>query len=189
MKIFLAILRSVGAFVVVFGGIFLLVLVPRLETHVDQKEALARLQDQYIFQKWQLLQLDDLRVQLRELEAVLDRLSAMLPMTFDGDAAHVAEAARHTRVRVESSLPSRETKREFYSMRGMRIRASGRFHDLGAFAAELGRAPGCLRLQDIDLRRSSAAGQVTMEAVVWVHRYLDDAEVAEQRKDAARRKQ
>jgi type IV pilus assembly protein PilO len=173
MTVFMAALRCLGAFVVVFIAALFFVAGPRLDRHDEQKAALERLENDYVFKKWQALNLDDLRVRKREAEALLDRLSAMLPTTFDGDVEHVAEAARRHHVRIESSPPGREGLREFYSTRSMRINASGRFHDLGAFAAELGGAPGCLRLQDINLHRSSTTGQVTMQAVVWAYRYME----------------
>jgi type IV pilus assembly protein PilO len=181
----MAILRAAAVFIVVmFAADF--VLSPRFEKGVEQAKNLEQMKSEYIFRKWQATNLTAVRAQQREAEALLKLVSATLPTTFDGDFEQVANAAQRHRVHLEQSAPSQETIREFYSERGIRITATGRYHDLGAFAAAISNARNCLRLQDLNITASS--GNVKMEATVRAYRYLDDAEAEKQRKHAAARK-
>ena len=185
MKLLMLILRAAAAFVVVmFTADF--ALNPRFDRQREQANALERLKSEYILKKWQAANLDAVRAQQREAEALLRRVSDTLPTTFTGDFEQVTDAARRHRVHLQQSAPSSETIREFYSERVVRITAIGRYHDLGAFVAAITNARSCLRLQDLNL--SASSGNVKMEAIVRAYRYLDDAELEKPRKDAAARK-
>lgn len=179
-----AAVRWLAPFVAVFLAAYLFVLGPRLEEIEELRDSVARLKEEYVSKKRQAVNLDLLRDQLRQAEALLGKLLTALPTRFDRGFTHLLAAASSRGVRVEELRLEGEINRDFYAQLAVRIKARGRFHDLGAFAADLALAPGSLLLQEISLDPSPTPGQVTMQATVRTFRYLDDDEVAAQRKRA-----
>ena len=81
---------------------------------------------------------------------------------------------------------SGETQRDFYAELPITIRVTGSYHDLGAFASDIGKLSRIVTLNDIALTTSSGkdAGLV-MDATAKTFRYLDEEELSNQRKAAA----
>ena len=59
---------------------------------------------------------------------------------------------------------------------------TGNYHDMGAFASDVGQLPRIVTLNDVDHRGAGKDGSLTMDATARTFRYLDDDEVAAQRK-------
>jgi type IV pilus assembly protein PilO len=76
-----------------------------------------------------------------------------------------------------------ETFSEFYAELPINIRLSGSYQELGQFAADIARLPRIVTLNDISVS-TGRDGQLSMEAVAKTFRYLDDNELAQQRKAA-----
>ena len=74
-----------------------------------------------------------------------------------------------------------ETAREFYSELPITLKVVGTYHDMGAFAADVGQLPRIVTLNDVSIQ-ASKDGNLTMDAIARTFRYLDDDEIAEQRK-------
>jgi type IV pilus assembly protein PilO len=181
MRLLIGLLRAAAAFFIVLV-IAYFVLGPRLEKLFEQQDVLDQMKREYIYRKWQTMNRDALHARRREAEELLNRASAMLPTTFDGQAERMIDAARRHHVSLNQTTLGPEVNREFWGVRWMRIAATGRYHDLGAFAAELDRLPGCLRLQDLSLYPSPSSRELRVEAVVWAYRYIDEAEMQERQK-------
>jgi type IV pilus assembly protein PilO len=60
---------------------------------------------------------------------------------------------------------------------------SGSYQDLGQFAADIARLPRIVTLNDVSVS-TGRDGQLSMEAIAKTFRYLDDNELAQQRKAA-----
>jgi len=76
-----------------------------------------------------------------------------------------------------------EIKSEFYAELPITIKLTGSYHDMGAFASDISQLPRIVTLNDIALS-ANKEGQLTMDAIARTYRYLDEAEVAAQRKAA-----
>ena len=72
---------------------------------------------------------------------------------------------------------------EFYAELPVNIRVTGNYHDLGAFASDVAKMPRIVLLTDLKLDPPKD-GLLAMEAVAKTYRYLDEEEVAKQRKTA-----
>lgn len=179
----IGIVRVVGGFFIGLVAALALLLVTRVPAYEEQSDRLWELKEKYIDARWQLLNHALLLEQLREAKGMVDRVAKILPTEIDASFAPVLAAARRHHLNIEVSPVGKEYYREFYAARGIGIAVTGRFHDLGAFAAELGKAPGCLLLEQLNLGRTSA-GVVRMQGVVFAHRYLTEAELEERRKAA-----
>ena len=82
--------------------------------------------------------------------------------------------------------PSQEVIRDFYAEMPISVRITGTYHDFGAFAGDIGRLSRIVTLNNITIATNAQAkdGGLVMDAVAKTFRYLDDAEVAAQRKAA-----
>ena len=66
------------------------------------------------------------------------------------------------------------------------IRISGSYHDIGAFASDIGKLSRIVTLNDISL--TSGKDMLVMDATAKTFRYLDDEEIATQRRSAKDKK-
>jgi len=79
--------------------------------------------------------------------------------------------------------------KDYYAELPIAIKVSGRFHDIGAFAADIANLSRIVTLNDMTIqppqganKGADASGLLAMEATARTYRYLDAAEVEEQRK-------
>ena len=66
----------------------------------------------------------------------------------------------------------------------IQVRVLGTYHDMGAFASDVGQLSRIVTLNDVKID-ATKDGLLAMEATARTFRYLDDAEIAAQRKSAA----
>jgi type IV pilus assembly protein PilO len=76
-----------------------------------------------------------------------------------------------------------ETISEFYAELPINIRVTGSYHELGSFASDISQLPRIVTLNDIAVA-TGRDGMLTMDAVAKTFRYLDEDELAKQRKAA-----
>jgi type IV pilus assembly protein PilO len=74
-----------------------------------------------------------------------------------------------------------EQRREFYAELPIDVRVTGTYHDMGAFASDVGQLSRIVTLKDVQIA-AAKDGNLTMDAIARTFRYLDDDEIAEQRK-------
>jgi type IV pilus assembly protein PilO len=77
----------------------------------------------------------------------------------------------------------RETTSEFYAELPITIKLAGSYHDIGAFASDVSQLSRIVTLNDVALSVDQKAGLI-LDATAKTFRYLDDSEVAAQRKAA-----
>ena len=80
--------------------------------------------------------------------------------------------------------------REFYAELPIQVKVVGTYHDMGAFAADVGALPRIVTLNDVHIN-AQKDGNLVMEATARTFRYLDEEEIAAQRRaqQAARKGQ
>ena len=78
--------------------------------------------------------------------------------------------------------PLNQQNRDFYAELPIKIRITGTYHDMGAFASDVAQLPRIVTLNDVSVNNDK--GVLTMDAVAKTFRYLDEDEVAKQRKAA-----
>jgi type IV pilus assembly protein PilO len=77
--------------------------------------------------------------------------------------------------------------REFYAELPISIRITGNYHDMGAFASDVGKLSRIVTLNDISLS-AGKDNALVMDATAKTFRYLDEDEVAARRKAAMKDK-
>jgi type IV pilus assembly protein PilO len=77
--------------------------------------------------------------------------------------------------------PGSVSVREYYAELPITIRVTGRFHDIGAFASDIANLSRIVTLNDLTIAPAKD-GNLVMDGTAKTFRYLDNDEVAAQRK-------
>ena len=150
----------------------------------QQKE--TKLKEEYVNKKKQAINLDLHRQQLREIDTQFGALLRQLPNKSQMDAllVDINQAGLGRGLQFELFKPAAsEQRREFYAELPIDVRVTGTYHDMGAFASDVGQLSRIVTLRDVNIV-AGRDGNLTMDAVARTFRYLDDDEIAEQRKAA-----
>src|SRR3954466_8527733 len=146
----------------------------------------AKLKQDYLSKKRQAVNLDLHRQQLREIDTQFGALLRQLPNKSQMDALLVdinqAGLGRGLQFDLFKPAPT-ENQREFYAELPITVKVVGTYHDMGAFASDVGQLSRIVTLNDITIS-AAKEGILTMDATARTFRYLDDQEVAAQRKAA-----
>lgn len=151
---------------------------------IKQKE--TELRDTFIGKKKQAVNLDTYRRQLKDLEQAFGALIKQLPNKAEMDAllTDINQAGLGRGLEFELFKPAdKEVFSEFYAELPISIRVTGNYHDLGAFASDISRLPRIVTLNDINVTSNNTQA-LSMSAVAKTYRYLDEEELAAQRKVA-----
>jgi type IV pilus assembly protein PilO len=146
----------------------------------------AQLRQTFLDKKKQAINLEAYRKQLDDIEKSFGALLKQLPSKSEMDAllTDINQAGLGRGLQFELFKPAAaETMSEFYAELPIQLRITGSYHDFGAFATDISRLSRIVTLNDIGLT-SGKDGQIVMDAVAKTYRYLDDEEVARQRKAA-----
>ena len=148
----------------------------------QQKE--VKLKDEYVGKKKQSINLDLHRQQLREIDTQFGALLRQLPNKSQMDAllVDINQAGLGRGLQFELFKPApQETAREFYAELPIQVKVVGTYHDMGAFASDVGQLSRIVTLNDVKID-AGKDGTLSMEAIARTFRYLDEQEVAQQRK-------
>jgi type IV pilus assembly protein PilO len=144
----------------------------------------TKLKQEYVQKKKQAINLDLHRQQLREIDTQFGALLKQLPNKSQMDAllVDINQAGLGRGLQFELFKPAgAEIRREFYAELPIDVRVTGTYHDMGAFASDVGQLSRIVTLKDVSIA-ASKDGVLTMDAIARTFRYLDDDEIAEQRK-------
>ena len=146
----------------------------------------TKLKDEYVSKKKQSINLDLHRQQLREIDTQFGALLKQLPNKSQMDAllVDINQAGLGRGLQFELFRPAAaEMRRDFYAELPITVKVTGNYHDMGAFASDVGQLSRIVTLNDVQITAGND-GNLTMDAVARTFRYLDDDEVAEQRRSA-----
>jgi len=178
------------------GALFILLLVLVFAGYwfdwQNQLDELARdrakeqdLRTAFLDKKKQAVNLEAYRKQLAEIEESFGEMLKQLPNKSEMEALltdiNQAGLGRGLQFELFRPAPS-ETRSEFYAELPITIKLAGNYHDIGAFASDISQLSRIVTLNDIALSTSKTG--LTLDAVAKTFRYLDDSEVAAQRKAA-----
>ena len=147
----------------------------------------TKLKQDYVNKKRQAVNLDLHRQQLREIDTQFGALLRQLPNRSQMDAllVDINQAGLGRGLQFELFKPAAsEITREFYAELPIQVKVVGTYHDMGAFASDVGQLSRIVTLNDVQIQ-TGKDGILTMDATARTFRYLDDEELAAQRKAAA----
>jgi type IV pilus assembly protein PilO len=179
--------------IVILGVLFFLILVAgAFFDWRDQFEALDKAQDEeiklreaYASKKAKAVNLDLYVQQLKEIEQSFGALLKQLPNKSEMDAllTDINQAGLGRGLQFELFRPAtQERMADFYAELPISVRITGNYHDMGAFASDVAQLPRIVTLNDVGIVNDK--GTLIMEATAKTFRYLDEEEVAKQRKSA-----
>src|SRR5919206_1869317 len=114
----------------------------------------AKLKEQYLGKKKQPINLDLHRQQLREIDTQFGALLRQLPNRSQMDAllVDINQAGLGRGLQFELFRPAPgEITREFYAERPISVKVTGTYHDMGAFASDVGQLPRIVTLNDVNI--------------------------------------
>jgi type IV pilus assembly protein PilO len=177
-----------AAVVVIFIGWF-----AKLSDQADELQA-ARdkepaLKTEYRAKLGQAINLDALKKQKEEVQSYVTQLEKQLPGKAEMDAllTDINQAGVGRGLVIDQFIPGQTETKEYYAELPIAIRVTGRFHDIGAFAADIAALSRIVTLHNLSIGpdAKSAGGGLSMEALARTYRYLDPNEVIEARKSAS----
>jgi type IV pilus assembly protein PilO len=176
--------------VAILAGVLFIAYFLDWQGQLDELEA-GRQQEQqlkqaYVDKKRQAVNLDLLRAQLREIETSFGALLKQLPNKSQMEAllVDINQAGLGRGLQFELFRPAQsETQRDFYAELPITIKITGNYHDMGAFASDIGQLPRIVTLNDMALSVGKD-GNLVLDTTAKTFRYLDDAEIQAQRSAA-----
>lgn len=150
----------------------------------EQQE--VRLKEEYLNKKKQAINLEEHRKQLAEIDQAFGTLLKQLPNKSEMEALliDINQAGLGRGLQFELFKPGAETLRDFYAELPITLRLSGTYHDLGAFAGDIAKLSRIVALSNVSMEAAKDQ-QLRLDATAMTYRYLDEEEMAKQRKEKA----
>ena len=154
------------------------------ELEGKQKEE-ETLKQQYLDKKKQAVNLDLYIEQLAEIDRSFGALLKQLPNKSEIEALliEVNQAGLGRGLQFELFRPGAEQVKDFYAELPIAVKINGGYHDFGAFAADIAKLPRIVTLNNIAVVPGKD-GVLSLDATTKTFRYLDEEEVAKQKKAA-----
>ena len=159
----------------------------------DSKEQLLAEQNQeitlradYTVKLTKAVNLDALKKQREQVLQYVTQLEKQLPSRAEMDAllSDINQAGLGRSLQFELFRPGQIIVKDYYAELPISVRVTGRYHDIGAFAADISNLSRIVTLNDIAIE-TTKEGVLGMDAVAKTFRYLDAQEIDAQRKAAS----
>ncbi len=149
------------------------------------------LKDTYRNRLAQAVNLSELRKQKLQVEEYVTQLEKQLPGKAEMDAllSDINQAGLGRGLQFELFRPGQVAIKDYYAELPIAIRVTGRYHDIGSFAADVANLSRIVTLQNLSItaanpRDTTGSGLLALDATARTYRYLDADEVAAQRAKA-----
>lgn len=180
--------------VVILAGLFVALLAAgwwfdwngQLEQLDAKAQEEVRLKEDYLNKKKQAVNLDEHRKQLAEIDKSFGALLKQLPNKSEMEALliDINQSGLGRGLQFELFKPGTEAAKDFYAELPITVGIIGTYHDLGAFAADIAKLSRIVSLADVSLTVTKDQ-QLKLDGTALTYRYLDEEEVAKQKKAKA----
>jgi type IV pilus assembly protein PilO len=154
-----------------------------LETE-RQKESQLKVDYQTKLQK--AVSLDDLKKQREQVMQYVNLLEKQLPSKAEMDAllSDINQAGLGRSLQFELFRPGQLVVKDYYAELPIDVKVTGRYHDIGAFTADIANLSRIVTLNNLSVGQVSdeKSGALVLQAIAKTFRYLDPEEIAAQRK-------
>ncbi|WP_048439708.1 type 4a pilus biogenesis protein PilO [Caenimonas sp. SL110] len=129
--------------------------------------------------------LEALRKQREQVQQYVTQLEKQLPSKAEMDAllSDINQAGLGRSLAFDLFRPGSVSVKEYYAELPIALRVTGRFHDVGSFASDIANLSRIVTLNNLSVV-PGRDGTLVMDATAKTFRYLDQDEVAAQRKAA-----
>jgi type IV pilus assembly protein PilO len=180
---------ALGVMLAVIGAGYFLVLADEQAGLEAEHAREPQLRQDYRSKLAQAVNLPELRKQKSQVEEYVTQLEKQLPGKAEIDSllSDISSAGVGRGLQFELFRPGQVLVKDYYAELPIALKVSGRYHDIGAFAADVSNLSRIVTLHNLVVIAPTAAnGALSMEATARTYRYLDATEVAEQRKASAK---
>lgn len=149
----------------------------------EQEE--VKLKDDWLNKKKQAVNLEEYRRQLAEIERSFGALLKQLPNAAEMESllVDINQAGLGRGLQFELFKPGAEVSKDFYAELPIQVNVTGSYHDFGAFAGDIAKLSRIVTLNDINVSpMAKSADTLSLAATAKTFRYLDETEVAAQKK-------
>ena len=170
--------------VIVFGGWWFF-WDEQLVSLESKQQTELKLRDEFIAKKKLAVNLDLYVQRLNEIDRSFGALLKQLPNKSEVEAllVEINQAGMGRGLQFELFKPGSEQVKDFYAELPINVRLTGSYHDLGAFAGDIGKLSRIVTLNNIAITQNKD-GTLVMDAITKTFRYLDEEELAAKRKAA-----
>lgn len=154
------------------------------------REKELKLRETFLVKKKQAVNLDTYSQQLKDIELSFGALLKQLPNKSEMESliTDINQAGLGRGLEFELFKPAaQETISGFYAELPITLRVTGSYHDMGAFASDVSQLSRIVTLNNLTITPGKD-NLLVMEAVAKTFRYLDEDEVAVQKKAEAKNK-
>ena len=136
----------------------------------------------------QAANLELLKKQREQVQQYVILLEKQLPSKAEMDAllSDINQAGLGRSLQFELFRPGQVSVKDYYAELPIAVRVTGRYHDMGAFAADVANLSRIVTLNNLAIVPSKD-GSLTMDATAKTFRYLDPEEQASQARAAAQK--
>ncbi|MEY8688498.1 MAG: type 4a pilus biogenesis protein PilO [Leptothrix sp. (in: b-proteobacteria)] len=132
----------------------------------------------------QAVNLDELRKQKLQVQEYVTQLERQLPGKAEMDAllSDINQSGLGRGLQFELFRPGQIVFKDYYAELPIAIKVTGRYHDIGAFAADIANLSRIVTLHNFTIATPAAnspqanSGQLVMEATARTYRYLEKSE-------------
>lgn len=155
------------------------------EFKAEQAKELT-LREDYKKKLVQAVNLDALKKQKEQVAQYVTQLEKQLPSKAEMDAllSDINQAGLGRSLLFDFFRPGAVSVKEYYAELPISMRVVGKYHDIGSFASDIANLSRIVTLNNLSVAPAKD-GSLAMEATARTYRYLDQEEVAAQRKVAA----
>jgi type IV pilus assembly protein PilO len=135
----------------------------------------------------QAANLELLKKQREQVQQYVTLLEKQLPSKAEMDAllSDINQAGLGRSLQFELFRPGQVSVKDYYAELPIAVRVTGRYHDMGAFAADVAGLSRIVTLNNITVTPQKDKDVLTMDATARTFRYLDEDERAAQKRAAA----
>ena len=172
------------AILVVVVGWFLLLSDAHDELDTERAKEPTLKQD-YRNKLAQAVNLEELRKQKLQVEEYVTQLEKQLPGKAEMDAllSDINQAGLGRGLQFELFRPGQVVVKDYYAELPISIKVTGRYHDIGSFAADVANLSRIVTLHNMSIiTGKDPGGTLSMEATARTYRYLDSSEIEAQKK-------
>lgn len=157
---------------------------PQVESLAAKAQEEARLRDDWVGKKKQSVNLDLYQAQKAEIDRVFGALLKLLPNKTEIEAllVEINQSGLGRGLQFELFKPGAESRKDFYAELPIQVKLVGSYHDIGAFASDIGRLSRIVTLRNVSLTPVGAG--MTLDATTMTFRALDQEELATQKTPA-----
>lgn len=183
---------KIGAFLVIFVAVIAIGAVADWQGQWESLQVVkneeSQLRDTFLVKKKEAINLDIIKKQLIETQQSFGALLKQLPSKSEMDAllTDINQAGLGRGLQFDLFRPGAEVATGVFTEQPITIKVTGNYDDLGKFSSDISQLPRIVTLNEVSITPGSG-GVLSMDAIAKTYRYLDEDELAAQKKSGAKK--